>query len=412
MLASLIAIFLVTVAFGVAGVIGASQRTSLVQSVRSASGPLALDAQLLYRSLSDADATAGGEFLYASGRNPDPTALATLRSRYLTDIDTASANLTAVSASRSDTAALRELSAGIPTYTGLVETARADSRLGLPLGAAYLREASSQMRSVLLPAANSLYLAETKQLAADRGSAGGFPWIAIPLGLIALIVLIRAQRALARRTHRMFSPPLVLASLAVVIALGWIVVSWSGDAIHLHDSAENGSRPTELLANARIDVLSARADEELTLIARGNDPRFDRDFTTMMTAVRSKGGLLDRASSASASPGVRADISAARNDLATWVQQDTKMRATNAVGGYAEAVTDTVGSASGNAPALFAAVDADLGRAIDASNAEFQAQSTDAAQALAGLAIAVAVLIVISLAGLILGFQRRIAEYR
>jgi hypothetical protein len=401
MTVSLGILLVLTVAFGVAGAIGASQRASLVASVRTDSGPLALDAQLLYRSLSDADATAGGEFLYSSQKAPDQADLAALRSRYSDDIETATANLAAVGTNQADPKALQQLAAGIPIYTGLVETARADSQLGLPLGAAYLREASNQMRTVLLPAAESLYAAENAQLAADRGDASEFPWFAIPLGLIALIGLIRAQRTMFLRTHRIFGPGLVIATLTVVVALVWINVAQTQEAIHLHTSAVSGSQRVDALADARIDLLRARADEELTLIARGNDPSFDSDFKTMMADVP---GLLAHA------PSEAIDTIQAR--MATWQREDAAMRLANAAGKYQVAVADVVGPAASDAPARFASVDAALSTAIEASNNEFQAQSTAAAHALAGLAIEVSVLIAIGLIGLIVGFQRRIAEYR
>ena len=68
------------------------------------------------------------------------------------------------------------MSTQLPVYTGLVETARVYNRQGLPLGAAYLREASGLMRDKLLPAAKQLYRTETGRLADDRDGAAGFPW--------------------------------------------------------------------------------------------------------------------------------------------------------------------------------------------------------------------------------------------
>ncbi len=61
---------------------------------------------------------------------------------------------------------LATLSAELPVYTDEAGTARADNRLGLPLGAAYLREASALMRGTLLPAASDIYARESA--AADR----------------------------------------------------------------------------------------------------------------------------------------------------------------------------------------------------------------------------------------------------
>src|SRR5262249_53186924 len=55
---------------GTAGVVGVMQRSALVGGVRNGSGPLTVQAQQLYRSLSDADATVAAAFL-AGGIEPD-----------------------------------------------------------------------------------------------------------------------------------------------------------------------------------------------------------------------------------------------------------------------------------------------------------------------------------------------------
>src|SRR5258706_1693875 len=143
----MVALLALGLAAGVAGVVGSAQRSSFVDGVRTRSGPLAVQAQELYRSLSDADATAASAFL-SNGVEP-----AELRNRYETDIAAATAALAAAATgSDNDQPAIRQLSAQLPVYTGLVETARTFNRLGLPVGAAYLREASGLMPDQLLPA--------------------------------------------------------------------------------------------------------------------------------------------------------------------------------------------------------------------------------------------------------------------
>ncbi len=400
---NLVLLVLVALAFGIIGVTGAAQRSSKVATMRTSSGPLAVQAQALYRSLSDADATEASAFLGGGTETPAE------RARYLDDIATATQALTALSASQSDPAALRAISAGLPTYTGLVETARADNRQGLPVGAAYLREASGEMRTVLLKqSARALYDAQAAQLASDSDDAGGFPWLAVPVGLIVLILLIRAQLAMNRRTHRVFNIGLLSATLAVVVMLGWIVISWTADSVHL-SSASRESHRVDLIVDARIDVLQARADEGLTLVARGADPSFDTDFTAMMKQLP---GLLTEAQNGSAPSGVGDDLRKASSDLQAWRTEDTKMRALNTSGDYPGAVSDTTGSAKDQAPALYSALDGDLSDAIAGANTAFQTQAKGAAGALTGLAIGCGVLTVVALAGLIIGFQRRIAEYR
>src|SRR5256886_7485788 len=116
---------------GIASVVGIMQRSALVDGVRNGSGPLTVQAQQLYRSLSDADATAASAFL-SNGVEPKG-----LRDRYESDIAAASTALAAVTAaadtSRGD---LDLLTTQLPVYTGLVETARTYNRLGRPLGGA------------------------------------------------------------------------------------------------------------------------------------------------------------------------------------------------------------------------------------------------------------------------------------
>jgi hypothetical protein len=408
--ASLVLLFLIVAAFGATAITGVVQRQSLISSVRTSSGPLTVQAEVLYRSMSDADATAASAFLSVGAEPP------ALRARYLDDIQASSAALVnAAAGSASDRRALQQISTGLPMYAGLVETARADNRLGLPLGAAYLREASALMRNTLLPAASTLYESETGSLADDRDSAAGFPWIAIPLGLIAVALLFRAQRMLARRTRRLLNPGLVLATLAVIVALGWLAISWTADTSALHASNVKGSAQVDALAQARIAALRSRADEALTLVARGNGAAFQDDFTATMARLqgtRKAGGLLASAQDPSGDPVAVADARAAAKDLAAWQAVHTAIRSRDDSGSYPDAVQLAIGTGDSDAPALFSKVDTDLSHGIDAANATFTSEATTAANALAGADVAAGVLTALALIGLSVGFQRRIAEYR
>src|SRR5260370_18073455 len=75
---------------------------------------------------------------------------------------------------------LAALSAGLPVYAGEVGTAVADNRLGLPLGAAYLREASALLRGTLLPAASDIYTKESGLLTSASPQATGLPLLVPP----------------------------------------------------------------------------------------------------------------------------------------------------------------------------------------------------------------------------------------
>src|SRR5258708_7546357 len=103
----------------------------------------------------------------ARGRHSGCVEPPAARSRYLADIARAESYLEAATAAAGNQglrSQLTVLSTGVPVYTGLVETARSDNQQGLPVGAAYLGEASYLMRTRLLPAAKGLYTHENARL--------------------------------------------------------------------------------------------------------------------------------------------------------------------------------------------------------------------------------------------------------
>src|SRR5690348_8411491 len=94
---------------GIASVVGVAQRGALVDRLRDNSGPQAVRAQQLYRSLSDADATAAAAFL-AGGIEP-----AGLRQRYQDDIAAAGAALAGVTAGAgADRTAVNQIAVQLP----------------------------------------------------------------------------------------------------------------------------------------------------------------------------------------------------------------------------------------------------------------------------------------------------------
>jgi hypothetical protein len=400
---------------GLAAVVGTAQRSSLVDSVATGSGPLTVQAQQLYRSLSDADATAAAAFL-SSGAEP-----AALRERYQTDIAAASAALAAASATRDSSGrtaggtAVAQLAASLPVYTGLVETARTYNRLNLPVGAAYLREASGLMRERLLPAAQELYRVETGQLAADRDGASAFPWLATGLILLTLAGLVVAQVYLVRRTRRLINVGLAAATAAGVVAVAWLGASWLGSATNLSAGDRDGSAQVAIVAEARIAALQARADEALTLVARGSGGAFEEGFkanVAQLVGTEATPGLLARAQAAATDQAVRDQLAAASDALTRWRAVHDKLRGLDDGGQYPDAVALAVGGEPTSAASVFNQVDAALASAISTSNATFAERASRAGGALTASGVGLALLTVLLVAGLIVGLQRRIAEYR
>lgn len=406
----MIALIVAGLAFGVVALTGAVQRDHAMSSVRTSSGPLTVTAQSIYRSLYDADATAAAAFLHAGAEPAD------LRARYQNDIAAASAALAQVTASDGDsTPAITTLSTNLPVYAGLVETARADNRLGYPVGAAYLREASTLMRSTLLPAAASLYHAETLHLADDSDDAGGFCWLATLLGLGLLALLVGAARVLSRRTNRTFNLGVVGAFAAVAATLVWLWAAWGGVSADLRQAERSGSAQVEMLAQIRIAVLEARADEALTLVARGNGGALEDDYAQMMNRLigaDGSGGLLAAAQAEADDPAVRHSLSSAAKDLRAWLAVHQNLRKNDDTGQYPKAVDLAIGDAATDTPAYFNRVDAGIDAAIGKVGDTFSARARSADRAMGGLPAGISVLTLIALAAAIAGLQRRIAEYR
>ncbi len=389
-----------------------SQRASGAANVVSTSEPLALDGQEIYRSLSDADATAATAFL-SGGLEP-----LAARHRYQRDIAQAASHLESATAAAGHTGAARDLatlSAGLPVYTGEVETARANNRLGLPLGAAYLREASSLMRGTLLPAARNISARANAQLAAASARATGLP-LAVVLLVIAVIagyVLYRAQRWLYRHTHRVFNTGLVVASLAAVVSLLWLVVALAVARADLLQARDHGSAPVAALAQADIAALQARADESLTLIDAGGDDSFQADFAAVQHRLGpGPGSLLTGAvNAARGSPGAAAAARAAATAPA-WYAAHRTVRSLDNNGKHVQAVHLVTTPGAGHSSTLFGQLDGALTTAIAADQVVFRSNAVAGRDAFTALEVGVIVLALVMAAGCARGLSRRLTEYR
>jgi hypothetical protein len=408
----LAALVLLCLLWGVMAALAAAQHAAGAGAVVGTSEPLSLDGQRIYRSLSDADATAASAFL-AGGLEPQA-----VRDRYLADIAEASSRLEDATTAAGHSAAqhdLATLAASLPVYTGEIETARADNRLGLPLGAAYLREASGLMRGTLLPAARGLYQQANVELTAQSSQATGLPFALVAL-LVAIavgVVLVRSQRWLSRRTHRRANAGLLVASAAGLVSVLWLVVALTVARAELGSARAHGSAPVEALAQADIAALQAHADESLTLIDNSGDDAFQSDFTAVAKRLGpGPGTLLAAASSAaSGSPGA-AGASAAQSAATAWYAAHRRLRALDDAGAHAQAVASATGSGPRDSGALFRQLDTGLDRSIAADQAVFRANAVSGQGALTGLAAGMIVLALIMAAGCALGLRQRLAEYQ
>jgi hypothetical protein len=404
----LAAVLAASVLWGAAAAWTVGQHASAAGDVVTASEPLSFDAQQIYQSLSDADATEAAAFL--AGLEP-PAA----RQRYLADIAQAASYLEAATAAdggRGQAGRLTVLSTELPVYTGLVETARADNRLGLPVGAAYLAEASQLMRSRLLPAADTLYRQENARLSTVYGQATALPVLGVVVALIATVVLVGVQRRLARRTRRVLNHGLVIATAAGLISLAWLVVGLSVARAQFSDARDHGSAPVQALARADIAALRAHADESLTLIHRSGQDAYQTDFMAVQKQLGpGRGTLLTAAvTAASRSPAALPTASAAAAAPA-WYAVDKRVRALDDGGNYEAAVQLAIGPGPSSSGRLFRRLEARLTTAINAGQAEFRSAARSGQGALVGLEAGMIVAALVMVAGCAWGLTRRLAEY-
>ena len=419
-------LILLSLAWGVLAALTADQHASAAADVVAVSEPLSLDAEQIYTSLSDADATAASAFL-AGGLEP-----AAARQRYQADITEAAIRIEAASALVGSSAARAELpghlanqasaadsavgddlamlSGQLPAYTDEVGTARADNRLGLPLGAAYLREASALLRGTLLPAASDIYTRESALLTSSSAQATGLPLmvIAVVAGLGLGYVLYRSSRWLSRHTHRVVNYGLLLAALAGLVSLVWLAgsfVAGRGDLLH---AQQQGSGPAQAFARAEVAALRAHADESLTLIDNSGDDSYQKDYLAQQKLLGpGPGTLLAQVQAAAVKgDGQAGDVAA---EARAWYQAHAALRAKDDAGNHGDAVRSAL---TGDAATSFARLSATLNEGIETHQAVFAASARGGRDAFTGLAVGMIVASLVMVAGCTWGLSRRLAEYR
>ncbi|HET9972052.1 MAG TPA: hypothetical protein VFQ68_27720 [Streptosporangiaceae bacterium] len=414
----LLAVLIVfSLAWGVLAGLTASQHASAAADVVAVSEPLSLDAEQIYTSLSDAGAIAASAFL-AGGLEP-----AQARQRYQADITQAAIKIEAASALVGSSAArtqlpgqlakrtaaadaaigddLAILSGQLPAYADEVGTARADNRLGLPLGAAYLREASELLRTKLLPAAGDIYTRESALLTSSSAQATGLPLVvvAVLVGLGIGYVLVRSSRWLARHTHRMVNYGLLLTALAGLVSLVWLAGAFALGRADLLHAQQQGSVPAQAFARAEVAALQAHADESLTLIDNSGEDSYQQDFEVQAKALGpGPGSLLTATGSSEAVAQARA-----------WYQAHKALRAQDDAGNHATAVTS---AQTGAAAQAFGKLSATLSEGITTHQATFDSSARSGRDAFTGLAIGMVVAALVMVAGCAWGLSRRLAEYR
>jgi hypothetical protein len=373
-------------------------RQTIIGTSQNVTEPVLVDAQTTYTALSDADTTAAGGLLAG------PVEPAALKSRYQRDIATAEAAVTDAAQRTQDDLvlgrSLRTVSVGVPFYTALVERAQTNNRLGYPVAAAYLGEASNYLRTGLLPAANRTYVAELAALRGEQATAAA--WSPGLLSLVVLLalgaLLVAAQVWVRRRFHRTFNLGLLAATALLLVVGAWAVGALVEQTRAVQAAGASGTAPLADLTRARLLALQARADDELTLVSRDSVPAYQADFTVQWPRLVSL--LASR------------HLDQAVLDAAALYTSHLQVRESATAGQYQEAILRASGGTDTDLPAAAARLDTDLAAGVAAAQDQFDSATSRARESLYGLAFGVVLLCGLVWVCALLGLRARLREYR
>jgi hypothetical protein len=380
-------------AIAVAGLVG-----GLVQSAALGDAVADTDQQVralgVRNDLVAADATATNAFL-VGGLEPVEQ-----RARYDESLAAAADGLTDVAGANGDDAAsLGSVNAGVSTYAGLVEQARANNRQGFPVGAAYLETASQELREGVLPGLDAVVLANNDRVE-SAFDAAGLAQLALVVLVIGAVVLVGVQVWLARRVHRRFNAGLVIATVLVVLA-GFSLVSSLQAGAQTASGVESGSYgSTVSVARAFSLANDARAMESFTLIKRGSGQAYEDAY---QVAVDEAGAEL--ASTDDADPRL---VQA----FETWTATHAEVRELDDTGRWDDAVALATSTEPGSPNATFDEFAQLAEQSVAASGEAASADLEEAAAAASRVAWVGLVAGILAALAALWGFSARLKEYR
>lgn len=384
------ALILAGLVFGLAGAVSFSGLALALDRAEANTAQL-IRVQKIQTSLLTADAAATNAFL-VGGLEPPAQ-----RAAYDQAIAATGALIAEASdAQPADARALSVLNQDVVDYAVTIEQARANNRQGFPVGAAYLRNASSELRADALPVLDVLVQANSERAATAMDSRLGYLFSIV--GFLVLAALLASMVWVARRFKRRINPGLVAASALVLIAwvAGLVMLNQVDNRVAEVQSGSFSS--VNATANARIEANNAKSNESLTLIARGSGASFEKAWTA-------SAGDVDQSLSRLPAPGLVASWSA-------YQRTHRQIRQLDDGGQWDAAVSLATGSGAKSANAVFGQFDQAATRFLDSVSA------TTAEGLAAPRPVLIALAVLTFLAGLAAGLlarsglAQRLKEYR
>jgi hypothetical protein len=407
------------------------QAWNAIKTVGKDTAPSIIYAQEISFSLADLDANAGNYLL--GSRKDQAAALKTFEDRRSTvtaRLVEAAKNITEGDAEK---VPINTLFDGLGRYLELFAEMRYRKDNGDAGGAQgiYLN-ATELMHQKMLPAADALDSANFKSLQREYHSqqvrSEGAEGIAGFLAAALVGVLVSAQVFLRRRTRRVFSVPLLVAT-AIGVAFGaYLVWTISNAREDLKVAKEDAFDSIHALWQADAIAYDANGDETRYLLGGIRAGVFEQQYREkvkkLATVTQPGAGMFDTSHIPAAYQGFfamemrnitfRGEREAALQMIKSFAAYDNidgKIRAAEQAGKHADAVELAIGTGKDQSNAAFERFDTALRRVIDINHKEFD-RVVDAgmrALVIAGILLPLAALLVSALA--LVGLRRRLREY-
>lgn len=413
-----LAIAVLLVATAAAAWAAATALRSGTDRIRSNAGPVLVATQQLVSSLAEADAAATAAFLSGSDEDPESRRL------YEQALARASAQIEDVSALIGDDpethASLKDLSVAVIRYAGLVEAARATNRAGVAGADRYLVDALNLLATTVADDVPRLTAATQRRFERDedRRDTGVIP--AVALSVLALAVLVVAQRWVFRQSRRLVNVPMALATLVLAGGTAWLVAATVRSGNDIGGARSGGYDSITLTSRIQTTAYRAKADETVALIT-GDGSRRARaaEAAQALLAEPATPSAVDavRAGRAPGIPGLLTDAAALADSdreraavaemLVRWQRyQDTaaQLRAT-ADGAQARAL------AVGPVSATFNGFNFSVESVLSDNRSQFLDGLASASGRLESLTLVVVVVPLLAAAGALAGLQLRLREY-
>ena len=414
-----VAVAVALVFLALMGTGAAANLQSGTDDIRNNSGPVLVATQQLLASLAEADAAASAAFL--SGRDEDREQ----RRLYEEALARANAQLEDVSSLIGDDddahRALKDISVQVTRYAGLVEAARASNRANIAGGETYLVDALNLLGTTVADQVSTLTRITEDRFERDEDGRDATVLVAAVAAALTLVTLVVAQRTVTRLSRRLLNIPLVVATLALLVATAWLLVAALRSGNDVEDARRLGFESIALTARIQSTGFRAKADQTVALITNdaGRRASADQAATQLLSgpvtgpeleAVRrgdaiGQSGLLAEAAARADSPRERAAVA---EMVVRWQRYTATVDQLRAAADTNARRAVAVGPGSSAFNGFNFSVESVLGD----NRAQFLGGLEDAGDRLRGLPAITLLVPLAAMAAALLGFQLRINEYR